>query len=166
VAGLWSYSTVPSKSDSVAIRNHKNIPFRDAVARLYDIPEAMNSAVGEVFATRRDEGDTQRAVSPHVDLLAWTESPIDSDRLYKWPVTSPCSRLGNLIVAKPLKNILIFLDPKYPLPSSQELATKRCSMKFIWAIFFPSTNKPLVRREVRLRLWMPKFSTDITRSRR
>jgi hypothetical protein len=30
----------------------------------------MNSALGEVFATHRDEGDTQRAVSPHVDLLA------------------------------------------------------------------------------------------------
>ena len=113
------------KNYSVAVRNHINIPFRDAVASLYDVPEAMNSALGEVFATHRDEGDTQRAVPPHVDLLAWTESPIDSDRLYKWLVTSPCSRLGKPIVAKPLKEILKFLDHKYPLPSSQELVTKR-----------------------------------------
>lgn len=70
MAGSWSYSTVPSKSDSVAVLNHINAPFRDAVASLYDVPEAMNSALGEVFATHRNEGDTQRAVSPHVDLLA------------------------------------------------------------------------------------------------
>lgn len=123
VARLCSYSKVPSKNDSVAVRNHA--PFRDSVASLYDVSEAMNSTLGEEFATHRDKGDTQRAVSPHVDLLARTESPIDSDRLYKWSVTSACSRLGKLIVAKPLKKILIFLDHKYPLPSSQELATKR-----------------------------------------
>jgi len=70
VAGLWSYSTVPSKSDSVAVRNHINAPFHDAVASLYDVSEAMNSALGEVLVTHRDEGDTQRVVSPHVDLLA------------------------------------------------------------------------------------------------
>jgi len=110
---------------SLCIRNHINAPFHDAVASLYDVSEAMNSALGEVLATHRDEGDTQRAVSPHVELLAWTESPIDSYRLYKRPVTSPCSRLGKLIVAKQLKKILKFLDHKYPLPSSQELATKR-----------------------------------------
>lgn len=83
VAGALSYSTVGLKSDPVAVRNHMHAPFCDTVASLYDVPEAMNSALGEVLSTHREEGSAQGAVSPHVDLLDGTEAPIDPDRLYK-----------------------------------------------------------------------------------